>query len=51
MVTDYERPLGKRFAAVAETAENVSDVHTDRRVQRLHNQIRDIRQPKLPLVT
>ena len=40
MVTDYQRPLGKRLAAVAETAENVPDVHGDRRVQRLHDQIR-----------
>ena len=40
MVTDYERPLGKRLAAVAETAENVPDIHGDRRVQRLHDQIR-----------
>lgn len=51
MVTDYERTLGKRLAAVAETTENVPDVYGDCRVQRLHNQIRDIRQPKLPLVT
>lgn len=51
MVIDYERPLGKRLAVVAETAENIADVYADRSVQRLHNQIRDIRQPKLPLVT
>ena len=39
MVTDYERPLGKRFAAVAETIENVPDIYGDCRVQRLHDQI------------
>ena len=40
MVTDYERPLGKRLAAVAEAAENTADVYADRGVQRLHDQIR-----------
>ena len=40
MVTDYERALGKRLVAVAEAAENIADVHADRGVQRLHDQIR-----------
>ena len=40
MVIDYERALGKRLAAVAETVENIADVYADRGVQRLHDQIR-----------
>ena len=40
MVTDYERALGKRLAAVAKTAKNIADFYADCGVQRLHDQIR-----------